>query len=182
MSGDALLGSLIGVSGSILGGFLATSYNIWRQRVAETRREQKKTKIGAGIIYFDIFTLLKEMMFILKNKRSQGFISFSPNYSEHIASLGDNINENDNYCLSQLYGFLIKLQKSTMMDTLNSTEIQIHLSSVLESFSSAVYGNMSNFSNNVHNLNIDKLDYELSTRYMLPRFKECLDKINSLRG
>jgi hypothetical protein len=178
---ETMWGAIIGAIGSILGGFLATLFNIWRHRTTEDEKEKRQIKISSSIIYTDFYGLLKEMIYYSKNNTYQGFGSHNAYHSNHIATLESKLDSNEMHSIHQLYGVLIRYQRSTMLDTLNSTEQKSHLQNDFSRFCTLVYGSMEDFKRNVDNINIDNLDHELITRNMLPRFKEIMNKLKDLK-
>jgi hypothetical protein len=125
--------------------------------------------------------MLIEMIYFSKNNNHQGYGSHNADHSNHIAALESKLDSNEMHAIHQLYGFLLRYQRSTMLDTLNSTEINQHLLIDFGRFCITVYGSIEEFKINVDNTNIDNVNHELITRNMVQSFKETLNKLKDLK-
>lgn len=181
---SGLIGAVVGGIASVFGGLWATNRNIKSLERTEKRKSEEQVKLSAGILFEDIMSFIREIIFFGSFHKNQGYASHNADYSNHIANLrNSSFNSEDIHTLNQLYGFIMRYQKSSMETSINSTKIEIYLMVDYEKFCNAVFGSTENFRNNTATVNLDNnLNLELITRNMIPRFGSALNKLYRLKN
>jgi len=179
-----ITGSIIGGAGSILGSRWATNRNIELiRKEAETNR-QKSQLLSAGIIYNDLTGLLREMVYLHKNKNNLGFGSHNRSYSDHLAILENVLTPDEQYTVHRLYGILMKYQNIVNTNTSNLGELaqyEMHLSKILEFFVTTLYGDKATFDRYTATESLNGLDIKTAVDGMAPDFKNVFEKLEALK-
>lgn len=190
MTWDVLLSGLIGaaIGGvfSIIGSLWATKSNIKSQREETELIAMRNLKLSAGIIYNDIISLLKEMVYMSNAEpiKNMGFGSHNSRYADHVANLKDKLSPDEQYALHYLYGLLMKFQGICQIETHNLSELaayEMSLGKVFERFCRDVYGNTENFRIQSGNLSLQNFQIDYALRTMEPPFKNLFNTLDELR-
>lgn len=143
---STLWGAIIGAIGSIAGGYFASKYQTSKQIKIEEIRQKQKIKDSATIVHGDVITLVKAMLFYRRRDGLVGFyFDYSSDYSSHVDMLSDRLGSDKTYLLRRIYGHLVHMQQSTMVPTINSTEIKLLVSPNYEAACNLLYESTSKF-------------------------------------
>lgn len=181
---SGVVGAIFGALGSIIGGLWATKSNIKLQREEAQLIEMRNLKLSAGIIYNDILSLLKEMVYMSNSEpiKNMGFGSHNSRYADHVANLKDKLSPDEQYALHYLYGLLMRFQRICQIETHNLSELaayEMSLGKVFERFCKEVYGSTEKFRIQTGNLSLKNFDYALRT--MEPPFVKLFNTLDELR-
>lgn len=178
-------GAKIGAAGSIAGGYFASRYQIKRQLSAEKERNMKKVKESASIVYGDIITLVKAMLFYRNKGSIVGFyLDYTQDYSAHVDLLSDHIGGDNTYFIRKIYGHLVHLQSVIILPELNSTKLALLASPNYEAFCKVFYGSTEKFALQTNHTGdtITEANYSHLFIGMEPRMKSLLDLLNKIKS
>ncbi|MFX3646280.1 MAG: hypothetical protein ACE3K2_02255 [Paenibacillus sp.] len=182
----AFIGAIIGAIASLLGGFFASKYQLKRMEKAEDLKQKQRIKVSSQIIYGDIITLVKAMLYYRrKEHKIVGFyFDYSADYSNHIDVLTERIGGDKTYLLRRIYGHLVNLHHATMASTINSTEINLLASPVYEAACKLLYGSTGKFIGHTGHLweTLTEENYDHLTDAMEHKVKNLIDELEKIKS
>ncbi|SEU32429.1 hypothetical protein [Paenibacillus sp. NFR01] len=180
------IGVLIGAAASISGGIFAARYQIKRIKESEAAKQELKVKISARIIYSDIHTLLKALLFYRKNDHKiVGFyFDFSADYSKHVDLLYERLSGDEIFLIRRIYGHLVNLQEATRTATLNSTEINLLASPIYEAAYKLIYRDSETFERQTQAFwdSITESNYNQLKNGMDKKIENLVDQLEVLKS
>ncbi|MMZ51432.1 hypothetical protein D1872_131700 [compost metagenome] len=183
---EGFVGAIIGAAASISGGFFASIYQMKQQKKAEDEKQKQRIKVSAEIVYGDVITLIKAMIFYQRNSNKiVGFyFDYSTDYSSHVDLLADRIGGDKTFLLRRIYGHLVYLQHVTLVPTISSTEINLLASPIYEAACKLIYGSLGNFIGNTGHLweTLTEENYDHLTNGMEHNVKMLIEQLEELKS
>lgn len=181
---STLWGAVIGAIGSIAGGYYASKYQTNRQIKIEESRNKQKIKDSATVVYGDIITLIKAMLFYRKSNGLVGFyFAYSSDYSSHIDTLSERIDSDETYLLRRIYGHLVHMHQSTLVPTINSSQINLLVTPNYEAACTLLYGSKGKFLGHTGHLTdtLTEENYHHLTDHMENNIKDLLKTLSEIK-